>query len=269
MEKKVKKPVVEPDKRQNWLKRYEEGESPPQIAEADHFDVRTVRAHIQKAKQEREIKDARALVLRNALEQHYRDLCEYAEKLDLLAHGESAAMSLREECLHSALRQHLPRSPIWNYLKQRAAINEQISMLRKQADTKLEEIAASDSQLNSQPHIRETALPAMVDVLKSQFDKWVRGVPGLTKDRLFEQNSGELINLHYGPFHLGNYKKEDIPLVRKIVADLEPRIRELEEYGKLESLYSELNRIESNLKEALAVITLRRVVPGRCRYCPL
>jgi len=140
MAKRIKKPAVEPEKRQDWIKRYELGESPPYIAEKDGFDVRTVRTHIEKAKQEKEVKEARAMVLRNALERHYSDLCEYAEKLSALSHGESDTGSSREEYIHSALRQHLPRSPIWNYLKQRDALSQDIDQLSQQANENIEKV---------------------------------------------------------------------------------------------------------------------------------
>ncbi|MCX6675978.1 MAG: hypothetical protein NTW84_06145, partial [Methanothrix sp.] len=239
-------------------------------SEKDGFDVRTVRTHIDLAKQEREGKEARTMVLRNALERHYSDLCEYAEKLSVLTQGESAAGSSREKYIHSALRQHLPRSPIWNYLKQREALNQQVALLSQQAAEKLEEMVRSDSQVCSRPDIKEMVTPGIIDVLKFQLDKWVQGLPGLTiNDRMFEQSAGELVNLHYGAFHLGNMTKEDVKLIRKVVADLEPHVRQLEEYEKLEKLYTDLKRVRSNLEEELAVITLRRIVPGRCRYCSL
>ena len=269
MAKRIKKPPVELEKRQNWRKRYEEGESPPHIAKTDGFDVRTVRTHIELAKEEREVKESRVMVLRNAMELHYKDLCEYAETLKSPNLAENAAASTREEYIHSALRQHLPRSPIWNYLKQRDALNQQVSEINRQAAETIEKMVNSNSKLSSRPDIKEIAAPGITAALKSQFDKWVQGLPGLTADRMFEQNAGALINLHYGVFHLGNMNKEDVKLVKKVMADLEPKIREMVEYSKLEKLYADLNRIEKSLKDELAVITLRRIVPGRCRYCPL
>ena len=81
MAKRIRKPAIKPEQRLDWLRRYEDGESPPKIAENDKVDVRTVRKHIEMAKQEREVKEARSMVLRNALELHYRDLCDCAKKL--------------------------------------------------------------------------------------------------------------------------------------------------------------------------------------------
>jgi hypothetical protein len=34
-------------------------------------------------------------------------------------------------------------------------------------------------------------------------------------------------------------------------------------------LFAELKRVKSSLQEELAVIIYRRIVPGKCKYCPL
>ena len=281
MAKRIKKPPVELGKRQDWLKRYELGESPPHIAQTDSFNVKTVRTHIELAKQEREVKENRGMVSRNAMDRHYSDLgnamvrhysdlCEYAEKLSALAHGENAAESSREEYILSALRQHLPRSPIWNYLKQREDLNQQIDRLRQQAAKKLEEEVKSVSRLSSRPDLSEIVALGMIDLLKFQLDKWAQGHHGLNiKDSLSEQSAGGLVDLYYGIFHLGNIKGKDVALIKEVLYNLELRIRQLKEYKKLEKLYAELKQVENDLEEELAVITLRRIVPGSCRYCPL
>ena len=60
----------------------------------------------------------------------------------------------------------------------------------------------------------------------------------------------------------------DIAVVSKVLRDLEARVKEWDECKKLEKSFIELKRVEKNLKDELAVISLRRIVPGRCRYCP-
>ena len=71
MGKRTKKPPVRPEVRKDWLNRYEkDGESPPQIAKSDGYDVRTVRKQLQEAQREREIREGRLTVLRKAIEGH-------------------------------------------------------------------------------------------------------------------------------------------------------------------------------------------------------
>jgi len=83
MPKRIKKPLLPPVMRRDWLRRFEEDGLPAsEIARSDHYDVRTVRKQIELMLQEREGRETRLLVLRQALERHYADLVSFAEKLD-------------------------------------------------------------------------------------------------------------------------------------------------------------------------------------------
>jgi hypothetical protein len=272
MAKRIKKPPVKPEVRQSWMKRHEQGESITDIAANDKFDARTVRRHIELAKQQREVKEARSIVLRNALEAHYSDLCSYAEKLSVLESGEVAAESTREAYIHQALRQHLPRSPIWGYLRQRDNLKQQIDQLMQEAGMKLEKVVKSDLRLSPGLDNSEIGVvPGIVVVLKFQIEQWAKGNPGLNvKDNLIEEKTEEgFVNLRYGFSHMGKVKKEHIGVINKVLRDLESHVKEWEECKKLEKSFMELKRVERNLRDELAGITLRRIVPGRCRYCPL
>ena len=112
MAKRIKKPPVTPEQTLDWLNRNDLGESAPQIAKKDEYDVRTVRSHLRQVKQERERNEARATVLRGALEDHYRDLCNYAFKLDPTSSPNSVILNLPadDNIMEAALRQHIPRS---------------------------------------------------------------------------------------------------------------------------------------------------------------
>lgn len=272
MAKRIKKPPVKPEVRQSWMKRYEQGESITDIAANDKFDARTVRRHIELAKQEREVKEARSIVLRNALEAHYSDLCNYAEKLSALESAEVAEESTREAYIHQALRQHLPRSPIWVYLRQRDNLKQQIDQLMQEAGMKLRKVVKSDSRLGSESDSSEIGvISGIVAALKFQIEQWAKGNPGLNvKDNLIEEKAEEgFVNLRYGFSHMGKVKKEHIRLISKVLRDLESNVKEWEVCKKLEKSFMELKRVERNLRDELAGITLRRIVPGRCRYCPL
>ena len=240
MAKRIKKPAVDLEQRQEWLKRCEVGESPPQIAKSDGFDVRTVRKHIELAKQEREVKEARFMVLRNALESHYADLCEYAEKLTAQVSGQKAAESPHDEYMQSALRQHLPRSPLWGYIKHREGLQQQISQLADEAGPKIEKVVRSYSRLSSGLDSSEKGVvPGIVVALKFQIEQWAKGNPGLNvDDDLIEEKAEEgYVNLRYGFAHMGKVRKENIELIREALRHLESRVKKLEEGKKLEKFF--------------------------------
>jgi len=137
---------------------------------------------------------------------------------------------------------------------------------------KLEKSVRSDSRLSSGLDSSETGVaPGIVVALKFQIEHWAKGNPGLNvKDNLIEEKAEEgFVNLRYGFSHMGKVKKEHIGVINKVLRDLESHVKEWEGFKKLEKSFIELERVEKNLKDELAVISLRRIVPGRCRYCPL
>ncbi len=115
--KRTRKPPVRPEVARQWLKRNEQdGESPPQIAQSDGYDVRTVRRQLETMRQEREVRETRQIVFRQALEKHYVDIYSFAEKLRAeISSREPSRVSrlIRDDPMWKALREHLPRSPIW------------------------------------------------------------------------------------------------------------------------------------------------------------
>ena len=58
-------------------------------------------------------------------------------------------------------------------------------------------------------------------------------------------------------------------LERLMTEQLQSRVKDWEEYAAMEKLFMKLLRTKSKLRDELAVITLRRIVPGRCKYCPI
>jgi hypothetical protein len=273
MAKRIKKPTVKLEQRQEWLRRYEAGESPPKIAENDGFDVRTVRRHIEQAKQEKEVREARLIVLRSALESHYTAFCRLAEKLDAeIAREEKIPISLREDRLWSALRQHLPRSPLWSYLNKWDELHEELAGLEKDIVKRLTEALKSDARLKKISSADgKGIIPGLVAALTFQMKSWAQEHMGLTlKDNFrIEYASEGFVNLHYGLAFMDSVNKDYVATIKQILSDFESKIIDGEEYGRLQKLFKDLGRLKQNLRDELAIITMRRVVPGRCRYCPI
>lgn len=276
-----KKPVVKPEKRQEWLERNERGESPPHIAATDGFDARTVRNHIDKAREGREVKEARSTVLRNALERHYADLCRCAERLgenrrenrnvDLAAMG-SAEGNFYEPELAVALRQHIPKSAIWKLLNQEKKLLADMDQLTKEVERKIESKISSDSRLFGKLTGEENGVvPGIVIALKGQLQQWIRRWTSLNvKDNLrSEPAENGFVYLSYGAYGFGMVQNEHVELAGDAITHWTEHFRASENIKKLEQLLLELERVRKQLREEIAVIVLRRVVPGHCRYCPL
>lgn len=278
MAKRTRKPPIKPEVCRDWLRRNEEnGETPPQIAAKDRYDVRTVRKQIDLAKQEREAREARSVVLRNALERHYDDLRKFAEKMNSEISGASnVPSSPDDDLIEAALRQHLPRSPIWGYMSKWQNLQQRVDEEQQKLEEVIEESLKADDRLT--PLINaglDGIVPGTVAVLVAEAKQWSHGNTGYSlKDSLVMEPAGEgLVNPRLGFSHLGimevEHSERYVKIVHDVLEDLESRLRDWEDYRDLEKTIAEIGRLSGKLREELAVIRLRRIVPGRCKYCPL
>lgn len=277
MAKRIKKPPVLPEQRLDWLRRSEEGESVPKIASNDGYDVRTIRRHIELAKQQREVKEARATVLRNALELHYEDLCSFAERLDpTIAKNISNPSQADDYLFETALRQHLPRSPIWGYLTNRGSLQQEYTELLVEAKARVEQAVRAERRFDPLLSVGlSEVVPGIIIAFAFQVEKWSLGFEGLNvRDNLRTEPAGEgLVQLCYGFSRMDIVKSKDaegyLNTLGKIIKYLEKNIRKWKVLDNLRKTSDEINRLDRKLHEELTVIRLRRIVPGRCKYCPL
>lgn len=275
MAKRVKKPVVKPEVRRQWLRRFEEdGESPPQIAKADGYDVRTVRKQIEISRQEREIREARAMVLRQALEKHYQDLWTFAQKLNshLSWPPQHIVYSLREDPMWQALREHLPKSPIWKAIQNWEQLVDRFDLCTKQLEERVKVVAQARglkfAQASGEPGLIEGFEKSVI----FHFESLVRGHKGL-KDVAefyhFRATDTGLHDVRMGAFYLALMHPDEIGNLRAIYFELLDEVAGWEQANELQQVVLEVGRQLQVLRDELVTITLRRVVPGRCKYCPL
>ena len=277
MDKRGKKPPVTPEQGRDWLMRHELGETVPQIAEKDDYDVRTIRRHIELAKQQREVKDARATVLRNALERHYEDLCSFTGRLDpTISKNMSNPSQADDNFMEAALRQHLPRSPIWGYLTNRRSLQQEYTELLAEAKAKVEQAVRAERRFDPLLSAGLTeVIPGIINVLFFQVEQWSLRHEGLNvRDNPRTEPAGEgLVQLCYGFSRMDVVKSEDadgyLSILKEIIKYLEKKIRKWKAFDNLRKTNDEISRLNRKLHEELSIIRLRRIVPGRCKYCPL
>jgi len=274
MRKRIKKPAVKPEKRREWLKRSEEdGESPPQIARADGFDVRTVRKQIETARQERETREARSSVLRHALEQHYADLVALAQKVErALITPTSIPLAERGDRMWTALREHLPRSPMWKSLDRWEHLHTEIWRLEKEAERRLQsQVEASRSfrfRHGDEPGLHLDGLSrAVVQRLTSIAEAPDQSLP--LHSFTSEPTPDGQIRIVYGSFLSATVPPDKEDETKEFIAALISGVSQWPECENMRRVMSELARITSAISEELATIILRRVVTGRCKYCPI
>ncbi|MFC1967745.1 hypothetical protein ACFLV2_03830 [Chloroflexota bacterium] len=108
-----------------------------------------------------------------------------------------------------------------------------------------------------------------------QINQRAKGSTGLDikKDFHIEQKGGQLHIAKVGAYNIGKInpekEQEQSSILKQILSDYEADILKWESYQELQQVYSDLSSLKKSMSEELDIITLRRVVPGRSKYCPL
>ncbi len=265
-----RKPAVNYEKRHEWLDRNRRGESPPSIANTDGFDVRTVRKNIDLARHEAESGEARTMVYRDALENHYADLCRLAAKLDSAVTAKERVNEIMHERLYKALKQHLPVSKLWRSFDRWNILLEDREKDRKSLEDCLGKETANNTEIKKTFTGRIAVVDGISQALLFQANQWVKGMAGLDvkRDVHLEPTGGNNNIGRYGSFRLGPITEEELPLIQKIIEHLESEVVTWDQYAVLRKLETEIRDLKADLLDDLAIITLKRIVPGSCRYCP-
>lgn len=263
---------VTPETRRKWLQRHEEnGEPPPQIARKDGYDVRTVRKQLDLARQERETRETRLMVLREAAQAHYSDLCKRAVEIESSLDGRSSGVVGTADRMCVALRQHLPRTPLWKYLEKWNDIQRALEKTRSDYRTELNDEISKDNGLRMAFRGGKMDISGMVEVFARQSEFWSQGSIGIEVEYAFKtEPAGQgLVNFRFGAYGIGTGPESLANTIKKALIAFRERLSGFEQYQNLKRLPEELNELMPDIQEELATITLRRVLPGRCKYCPI
>jgi uncharacterized protein (UPF0335 family) len=268
MPKRKKKPLVKPIMRRDWFRRFEEeGQPAADIAKADGYDVRTVRKQIELARQEREGREARFVVLRQALVKHYLDLISFVEKLDSGMIHSSLPMELKSERMWVALHEHLPRFPLWKMIDKMERLNDEVQDIYNRAGQRLREKIAKESTFAL---ISRPGGPGLyINPLIGAMNYHLQANPPCALLELKTSNIGEgLVGIDY----IGScaaVPPDQVSEAKEFILGLMSQVCQWPEYEELKRTLAERARIIEAAREELATIILRRVISGRCRYCPV
>ena len=273
MAKRTRKPPVKPEKAREWLKRNEEmGESPPQIARSDGYDVRTVRKQLERMRQERELREAKQVVLRQALEKHYADICAFAENLMakfVLGNPSEVPVMLKGDPMWKAMREHLPRSSIWRDI---TAWDRLVEGFRLSAGAVMERTRSKTEAKTGLKFVSSPKEIALIEGLPKaivfHLQSLVEGGQGANAFTFSRTKTQTGIRLEWGAFTIGNVPEDKVEQVQEACLCLMKEATSWEENEALSKQIRELAKVWEDLKEEITRIILRRVVEGKCRYCP-
>jgi hypothetical protein len=241
-----------------------------EIKEIDHYDVRTIRKQIEEARQERESREARSFVVRQALEKHYADLLTLAEKLDSGIIQSSLPMGIRDDRMWAALREHLPRSPLWKLFDKMERLNDEIRDIDKKAEQRLwDEIKNEDSfKLVSQTGIAEIGLydKGLLGAMSYQLHS---NIPGTLSDVTTSAKSQTVTTIYFAGGACADVHINQGDKAKEFITGLMAQVCQWPEYGELRKTLASRAKVTGEIREELAMLILKRIVPGHCKYCPV
>jgi hypothetical protein len=269
-----KKATVNPELARKWLSRHEEyGESVPQIAKASGYDARTVRKYLALLSEEREQREARQVVLRGALEKHHADLCSLAERLkDGISGRVPTVVSsiLRENPLYEALQQHISRWPLWRDI-------EKLEQLKKPFDSALQAVrkrvrkaAERKSSLKFVPSSGDSTglLEGWIDSITFHVQSIASGGQGLKGIDYSNKDIGVGILIQLGAYTIALVGQEQAQNVEELHSSRLNEAPNWEESTVLFRCVGDFTKVQGDIKQQLTKVILRRILPGRCIYCP-
>jgi len=273
MAKRIKKPPVPAETERDWLRRNEEyGETPPTIAEKDGYDVRTVRTHLENAMRKRDQKQARVSFVKDNLEKHHQDLCKAAENLLSQLPKESIMdLDFAENLYLEAIRQHIPRSPLWNKIRTRNNTLAAMEKIKEKANNRLERSLKKTKLNNINSDEAQGVVKAAVAVLVHQFEQWARGRKGLDNinDWSIEDRKDGKISPVYGFSHFGWILESELATIKGVIVRYEKQMTKWSEYQEMKKEITTLHELNAYIRNELRGIIIRRVLPGSCGYCPI
>ncbi len=267
--------------RRRWAEQVEGGtQTEAQIAKEAGFDVRTVRSHIARAREELAAERATAAALQSAMTAHYGDLCALANGLAgslalpparLLPAGIVLPLRVKRpftvgglsstllsgyphaDRLIVALAQHLPRSSLWADIRKWDRIVDVFKRNRDRLSSRLKDVLARAGL--DDVGGRDAAL--------QHLDSLAAGGAGILPLTSWRVEAGVVWAGALGIARAGRPEHVREAFLKRLGdAEAWPETRERID------LYRKAGELLDRLRDELETIALRRVVPGSCRYCP-
>ena len=232
--------------------------------------MRTVKKQTEMAIEEREGREARLVVLRQALEKHYADLLTLVERLDSAVIQSSLPMGIRDDRMWGALREHLPRSPMWKSIDKMERLNDDIRDIEKRAEQRLwDEVRKENSfKLVSQTGVAEIGLhdKGLLGAMNYQLHQ---NPPCTIQDITI---SSILVTIGL-PFIMKDAIVLSVPTgqmekAREFITGLMAQVCHWPEYEELQKTISVRTKITGEIREELAILIFKRVISRALQILP-
>ncbi len=268
--------------RKEWLNRHEEGgESAAAIAREDNFDPRTVRKGIEWARSEQEVLSVRHTVLSTALTDHYHDLIDHAQRLDNVLAKEtpkSISSDLLDHPMHEALKEHLPGAPLWKNLSEWIELVARYEQVTSELEESIKDgfkgFEYDFRKSRNDKGLEEKSLPysiikAISLLAQDPQNRWggvrFRQVVGESPKQismgLYEVSRGDCLLASLPEEVVGKFKTDYFKVLDKM--------DDSEKAHNLRTVVRDIGSLTPVIRKELALIIWRKIVPGRCKFCPV
>jgi hypothetical protein len=251
------------------LEELENGRGVTEISKAAGRDIRVVKRHIEIALEERQIAQVKRDFLLGRLQEHQEDLLAEARRLrEAIVRYPPRPLEPEapmEQKVHEALKEHARRLPLQRLLE---SYHLAFAEYKRHRDNVGNELVQKEVDLLS--GLREEAVtypwaPRVIEVLEK------REPLLMSSDRSYMEN--KVKDDTYEP-SWGDFKLTRSRVPRAILSAVFEAHRELLSHAEqylpgFEEHRQHLKSLADLIVEELDAFQLKRLVPGRCRYCPL
>ena len=248
-----------------WLDDHDRGDTVIEIAKRDGRSQRTVTGQIARARREREQKEVRTGLLRDAYRKHYEDLGDLAEQISedaaSIRNGTlSPSIEGRTALLWDGLRDHLPGSPLWKACRDWEYHAKQYFRHTEELRVESDEVVEED--------------PAMLrDAFIASLDFAAQGMArGDNLDHMkYERfTTPKGYGLKWGSFTLSDSANDsgEIDRLEKKHRALLDRLRAGDVVRNLVGTFGKWEEARQTIRREVDVLVLRGMIPGQCELCP-
>jgi hypothetical protein len=259
-----KKPGVSSYERRRWLGQLDAGKGITEIARAAKRDIRIVKRHIEVAREEVMKGNARKEFLLSLLQRHMDDLLDEVGRLTSIVSLPIPRTLIPGRARHKyydALKEHLKKSSLKGLLELYEEIVLEADQLKQGI---MDQLLSSENELKATlPEEAKTYpwIESIVDDLISGF------VPDESVYTQNKQSDGtyeiKYKNRNLTHVTLSRENAESaVELHKKLLSMIYEHKPEIDEYRQRR------NDIVEMITDELDVLAMKRLVPGRCRYCP-
>jgi hypothetical protein len=271
MAKRTKKPIS-PEEGRHWLEQLERGQGITQISKSAGRDIRIVKRHIEMAREEKELAQARHDFILQRIQHHQGDLLGGVRTLRTWLSGEVPLLSQPTNSIESrltqALKEHVRSLPLKGLLESYQRDTEAYLKLRQEVEAQL---AKKEEKVLQKLGLEVQTFPWTSDIVRDFAQRLWRekvepvygnhdaGGPAGRKARYVVTWGGlRLIRAAVDEESAGRIQEAHSRLVT-LGADL------------LEGLRGVAERLKQNRDRPiyeLDTLLLKGMVPGRCPLCP-